>query len=201
MVEFKTKLVKAIPETPAGKKAAAIGIIGAVVALCAVPFSVYKNTLFITNYLFIAGLVIIIIAVIIGRGKVSGYEIVQDEIILRPEEIIVDGKTFFLKEITQTKILAHAFNGMYIPVDKFKNSRRRHNGMSNQVSFEYNGIKYQYLFYVNSAKHMYILGEVLTEWYKHHYTFTEYGIFGRTYLFKYLDEQGLEQFKAKYNLS
>jgi hypothetical protein len=202
MAEFKTKLVKQIPVTPARQQAIWLGIAGVVVALTAIPITIIPATRYLSGYMFIIGVIIIIVAVIMVRGNFGGgAELVNDDILFTPDTIEVDHTTFPVSGVDDLRIVAHSFNKMRLPNNKNNRKEDVSNGMSNQVLFDYEGKKYKYHFYVNSARHMFILGELLTEWYKKKYFFIEYDAFGnRTYLFKERKGVELEAFKKKYGL-
>lgn len=148
-------------------------------------------------YVFGSGIAVVVIGAVIARGDVRNYGLSAEELVVSMAGITVGSVHYPLRMVSNMDFNVEAFNGMYVN-DGAMVSGSNSDGMTNALTFESGGAKVDCGFYLEGREHVQALGQLFSEFYERHIPFVERNRSTRTYLFKVLNEQELEEFKARY---
>lgn len=187
-MEFRTRRVI----TTAKKKAwlAYVGLLVALSSLLLVYMPVPRTYI---TVVFVTGIILVLIGAFIAKGNISLVALSEDDLVVTPEKITLDGREYPLHEIKNLHFNINGYSGMQDPDSAYKLD-----GMDNMLSFQWKGKDDGTRFYLNSKEHVRILGELFREFYERHIPFVESTGTTRTYLFRDLDEEQLAEFRKKY---
>ena len=148
-------------------------------------------------YVFGAGIAVVVIGALIARGDVRNYGLSGEELVISPEGITVGAMYYPLHLVTGMDFNVEAYDGLYVN-DGAMVSGSKSDGMTNDLSFRAGGGKVACGFYLASQQHVQQLGLLFDEFYRRRVPFIERNRSRRTYLFQFLNEKQLEEFKRKY---
>jgi len=153
----------------------------------------------ISTILFVAVIIIILVAAFAKKGNIQAYQISSEQILLTPASVRIDQKTYKISEVSDIVFVVHSFNGMnYSDSGDYKTS----DGMDNYLSFSYMGLTEECRFYLNSKKHALDLCAVLREYYRSKIPIIEKDMNGsRTWLLKRMETKAeFEIFKTRHKI-
>lgn len=187
-MEFRTRRVITTP-----KKKAWLAYTGLLVALSSLLFVYLPVPRSYITVIFVTGVILILIGAFIAKGNISLVALSEDDLVVTPEKLSLEGQEYPMKEIKQLSFNVNGYAGMQDPYSAYKLD-----GMANELQFQWKGQGQTVRFYLNSKEHVRILGELFKIFYEQHIPFIEMTGTTRTYLFRDLDEEQLAEFKKKY---
>lgn len=191
-MEFRTKTV-----VNRKNKKARVAYVGLGIALSSMAVGLLPNGEDYIGYVFMAGIVIVIIGAFIAKGDITDYGLGDDFLVVTTEGIDIGAQHYPMEQIRSLDFNVEGFAGMgtnSIGMPAGTSS----DGMGNELSFVAGDTTVNTRFYLEGPQHVQVLGALFKAFYELHIPFIERNKSARTYLFQVLSAKELEDFKLQY---
>lgn len=194
-MEFRTRIV-----VSRRNKRAVIAYAGLFVALSSLIIAFIPGMQDYIPWVFGIGIAIVVIGALIARGDVRSYGLSEEILQVGINGIAIGSEYYPMNQIRNLDFNVEGYAGRVVD-DNAMPVGATSDGMTNEVSFSFGGKKISCGFYLQNMQHVYELGEIFEAYYRGHVPFVEHNRSTRTYLFRYLSEEELVEFKKKYGYS